>query len=274
MRRFAEFLDGVGLLACAAIHPSHITAYVATLFQYQQKTVEMTLCHLRGFFRFLYLQGQHPHDLSNAVPRIRCTVQPHIPSVWTREEVERLLAVVDRGNPCGKRDYAMLLLVARLGVRVGDLRDLRLDHLDWEAKRIVLPQAKTGQVVSLPLLEDVGWALIEYLQTGRPPVASPYVFVRHHAPFEPFGPDNNLSHVIAKYMRLAQIPIPAGKKHGLHSLRHTLASALLEQHTPLPTIAEILGHLDARTTSIYLKVDIAQLRQCALDPEEVAHATV
>lgn len=122
--------------------------------------------------------------------------------------------------------------------------------------------------MTYPLLDDIGWALIDYLQHGRPQTASPFVFVRHGAPFEQFGKHANLHHIITTYTRRAGIPVPRGP-HGMHSLRHTLASALLEQHTPLPVIADILGHLSTQSTQVYLHVDLGALRRCALDPEEV-----
>jgi len=94
---------------------------------------------------------------------------------------------------------------------------------------------------SLPLLPDVGWAIIDYLKNGRPKVDSPYVFLRHLAPLEPFSDDDRLHQIVVKYMKLAHIPCSPQKKKGMHSLRHTLASRLLEAHTPLPVISDILG---------------------------------
>lgn len=119
--------------------------------------------------------------------------------------------------------------------------------------------------MSLPLLPDVGWAIIGYLKEGRPSVDSPYVFLRHLAPLEPFSDEDRLHQIIIKYMRLAKIPISPHKRKGMHSLRHTLATRLLAENTPLPIISDILGHADTDSTAVYLKVDIDQLRRCALD---------
>jgi len=253
--------------------PAVISAFLTTQLEFRQKTVQMITYYLRTLLRFLYLQEYLPADLSGDVPHVRVIHQRRIPSTWRAEDVTRLLAAVDRGNPTGKRDYAILVLVTRLGLRVGDIRELRLEHFHWETHQLVFPQAKTGQVVSLPLLDEIGWAVIDYLQHGRPQTEARQVFVRHKAPFGPFGPNNNLYHLIDGYRQRAGIALPTEQRHGLHSLRHTLASALLEQQTPLSTIAAILGHLDSSSTKVYLKVDLAHLRQCALDPEEVLHAT-
>ena len=267
LRAFVDYLATLGV-APEGISSQHLSNYTATLIGYHAKTVAATLTTIRTFLRFLYYAGYHAQDLSGAVPRLRSGHYERLPSIWPADAVQRLLVAVDRGNPTGKRDYAILLLAARLGMRVGDIKALMLSALQWDTKTIVCVQQKTGRPVTYPLLDDVGWALIDYLQHGRPLTASPYVFVRHSAPFEPFGKHVNLHHIITTYTRRAGIPVPRGP-HGMHSLRHTLASALLEQHTPLPVIADILGHLSTQSTQVYLHVDLDALRRCALDPEEV-----
>jgi site-specific recombinase XerD len=123
----------------------------------------------------------------------------------------------------------------------------------------------------LPLVQDVGWAVIDYLKYGRPKVGTPCIFVRHLAPFLPFSEGDHLSQIIAKYMKLAHIPISSKKRLGMHSLRHTLASLLLENDTPLAIISDVLGHVSTESTAIYLKVDIKKLKECPLYLEEGAH---
>lgn len=200
------------------------------------------------------------------MPTVKARKQNRIPSVWTKENVEKLIQAIDRGNPAGKRDYAIILLAARLGIRTIDIKRLKLTDLNWAESQIELQVSKTGAMAHLPLLPDVGWAIIEYLKNGRPKVASPYVFLRHLAPLEPFSDEDRLHQIIIKYMRIARIPISPNKKKGMHSLRHTLASRLLAEKTPLPIISDILGHASTESTAVYLKIDVQQLRQCALDP--------
>lgn len=267
LHAFADYLAGHGV-SPNTIAADHISRYTATLVGHHAHSVATILSPVRTFLKFLYLEGYHTQDLSASVPRIRWSYHTRIPTVWPRDAVERLLRAVDRGNPTGKRDYAILLLAARLGMRIGDIKALTLSALQWDKNTISWVQQKTRRPISYPLLDDVGWALIDYLQNGRPPTASPHVFVRHRAPFEPYGHDTKLGYLIATYARRAGIPVPR-ERHGMHSLRHTLASRLLEQHTPLPVIAEILGHLSTQSTRVYLHVDLDALRQCALDPEEV-----
>jgi site-specific recombinase XerD len=146
---------------------------------------------------------------------------------------------------------------------------LKLNDLNWNTKTIEVHQSKTGGHISYPILNDIGWALIDYLKNGRPNTESPFIFTRLVAPYEAFGENANLHNIISKYTRLAGIKIPRGARHGMHSLRHTLASTLLEQGTPLPVISAILGHLNSKSTNIYLQRGISGLKQCALDPEEV-----
>ena len=226
------------------------------------------LTPVRTFLRFLHQAGLHPDDLSGAVPRLRSGHYERLPSVWPADAVPRVLAAVDRGNPTGQRDYAILLLAARLGMRVGDIKALPLTALHWDTQTIEWVQQQTGRPMCLPLLADIGWALIDYLQHGRPATPVPEIFVRHRAPFEAFGPHAHRHTLVAKYIRRAEMPVPRGS-HGLHALRHGLASTLLEAETPLPVIAEILGHVSTPSTQVYLPVDSEALRRCALDPEEV-----
>lgn len=168
----------------------------------------------------------------------------------------------------GKRNYAIILLACRLGLRISDIKKLTFGNFRWEDKQLVFVQSKTRAGVSLPLIQDVGWAVIDYLKYGRPNVETPYVFIRHLAPFLPFSEDDHLHQMIVKYMRLAHIPISSKKRVGMHSLRHTLASLLLENNTPLPTISDVLGHIDTESTAVYLKVDIKKLKECPLDIKE------
>ena len=267
--KFLSFLESKGGLICADISARDLNDYINTLLGYSYKTVEQQLCALRSFLRYLHSNQLHPQDLTETIPSIKARKQNRIPSVWTPDHVTKLLEAIDRGNPAGKRDYAMILLVARLGLRTIDLKRLKLENLNWQENRISLIQSKTSRELNLPLLPDVGWAIIDYLKNGRPKVESPYVFLRHLAPLEPFADEDRLHQIIVKYMRLAKIPISPQKKKGMHSLRHTLASKLLQENTPLSVISDILGHVSSDSTSVYLKVDVDMLRECALNPEGV-----
>ena len=263
--RFLSFLESQAALQIDQLEKTHIPDYITTLAGYGYKTVELQLCGLRCFLRFIHQNQWHTEPLVDVVPSIKARKQTRIPSAWKPEDVEKLIAAIDRGNPAGKRDYAMILLAARLGMRTIDIKRLQLSDLHWSDSRLEIRMSKTGKALTLPILPDVGWAIIEYLKNGRPKVDSPYVFLRHLAPLIPFSDEDRLNQIIAKYMRLAHIPISPHKKRGMHSLRHTLATKLLAENTPLPIISDILGHANTDSTAVYLKVDINQLRRCALD---------
>ena len=250
-----------------ALSPEAMTAFTKTLMGYSYKMVEYVLCAVRAFLRFLHGEKVIASDLSGSLPCMQSRKQTRIPSVWDKDDLLKLLAAIDRGNPSGKRDYAIILLTARLGLRCIDVKHLTFSNFNWSENYLEFMQSKTGKPVRLPLLKDVGWAVIDYLKNGRPASGSPYVFLRHAAPIKPFSDEDHLRQMIVKYARLAKIPVSEKKKVGMHSLRHTLATALMEQHTPLQEIADILGHQSTETTPTYLKSSLSLLRECALSPE-------
>ena len=269
--RFLHYLESRGV-SISEIQPSTVSAFALSLATLKPMTLARVMSSLRSFFRYLCTRGLVPGDLAEQVPTVRVRRDARIPSVWKSGDVEALVNVVDRSSPCGKRDYAILLLAARLGMRVGDIRTLRLEHLLWDQARIEIQQGKTGTPLSLPLTEEIGHAIIAYLRHGRPPTHYREVFLRANAPFQPFSCNNNLHHIITAYRRRAGIVLPKLSRRGMHSLRHTVASRLFESGTPLETISDLMGHLSTETTRLYTKVDVAALRSVAIDPEELTHA--
>ena len=238
----------------------------------QPKTVARIVSDMRSFLRFLAMRGILQKDLSVELPKIRVPRDATIPSVWDQELIVRLLGAVDRSSPKGKRDYAILLLAGRLGLRAGDIRTLKLDNLRWAESTIEITQAKTSTPLTLPLTNEVGEALIDYLKSGRPQTAHREVFLKAKPPFDPFRQDTHLHHIVTYWRELAGIRFRTPQKRGIHSLRHTLATRLLEKGTPFTTIAEILGHTSLESTRIYAKADVEALRSVALDPEGVNRA--
>ena len=124
--------------------------------------------------------------------------------------------------------------------------------------------------MQLPLLKDVGWAVIDYIRHGRPASDCPQVFVRHHAPIGPFSDQDHLHQILVKHARAAHVPVSDKRRHGMHSLRHSLATRLMEDGTPVEQIADILGHLSVQSTGVYLKSSLGLLAKCALDPDAPA----
>lgn len=267
LSRFSEYLSKQQLKDIGELNSEHILGFINTLAGTTKATIHCTTCSLRVLLRYLYQEKFLNKDLSYVVPRIKIDKTSRIPSAYSKEEVQKLLDSVDRGNPKGKRDYAMLLLASRLGMRAGDICGLSFKNIDWEHNEIQLIQEKTKESILLPLLPEVGSAIIDYLKHGRPITESTTIFMRHICPITPLTPPT-LHSIVWNYLQLAGVRVPEGKKHGPHALRHSLASALLEENTPLPIIAEVLGHTTTETTSIYLKIDVNHLRSCALDISE------
>lgn len=265
--RFLDYAVSQEVQSCREITLILINNYINTLAGYTYKTVEQNLCSLRAFFRFLYQNEIIDTDFSAKIPMIQARKQNRIPSVWSAEDLKKLIEAIDRGSPMGKRDYAIIILACRLGLRCADIKNLKMEDFHWEDKKLIFVQSKTRTPLSLPLTPEIGWVVIDYLKYGRPKVDTKNVFVRHMAPFLPFSKENHLCQIIKKYMRLAHLPT-LKKKTGMHSLRHTLASVLLERNTPLPLISDILGHVDTESTAVYLKVDIKKLKECPLELKE------
>jgi site-specific recombinase XerD len=266
--RFMDYIAAQNITNCKEINLTLINSYIKTLAGYTYKTVEQNICSMRSFFRFLLEEKEVTIDFAAKTPMVQARKQTRIPSVWTKDELKKLIASIDLGSPQGKRDYAIILLACCLGMRCTDIKRLTMENFRWEEKKLVFTQSKTKTSISLPLTREVGWAVIDYLKYGRPKIDSPYVFVRHMAPFGSFAEGDHLTQIIKKYMRLAHLPA-LKKKRGMHSLRHTMASVLLEQETPLAIISDILGHIDTDSTAVYLKVDMKKLRECSLSFEEV-----
>jgi integrase len=263
-----EFLAFIGARGgLGALDGAVIGAFVATLAGYQPKTVEHKLCAVRSLLRFAASEGLTCEAVLATVPAAKSSRQARVPSVWRPGDVTKVLEAIDRGNPSGKRDYAIVLLIARLGLRGVDVRRLRFSDLDWAGNRVSVVQAKTGRRVWLPLLKDVGWAIIDYVRDGRPDSGCEQVFLRHTAPIGPFSDQDHLHQILVKHARVARVALGEERRHGMHSLRHTLATRLMEDGTPVEQIADILGHQSVESTGVYLKSSLGLLAQCALDPD-------
>jgi len=266
--QFVAFLDTRAGLA--RLDAAGVQAFVATLAGYQFKTVEQKLCAVRSFLKFASGEGLVEAGVVEAVPSVKSRKQTRIPSIWDPGEVMKILEAVDRGNPCGKRDYAIILLITRLGLRSIDVKRLEFSDFDWPGNRLCVVQSKTGHKIWLPLLKDVGWAVIDYIRAGRPVSDARQVFIRHTAPIVAFSDQDHLHQILLKYARVAHVRVGEQRRHGMHSLRHTLATRLMEDGTPVEQIADILGHQSVQSTGVYLKSSLGLLSRCALDPDQPA----
>ena len=268
IRQFYEFLTTQKIRGINEISAQTLSAYVASLQGDSPIYIKHRLATLRFYFRFLHQNEILQCDWSLAVPQVNAPQNLNVPALWEESELKYLLKSIDRGSPSGKRDYAIILLVIQLGLRISDVSNLRLDNLKWERHELEWVQHKTGNRVILPLTEDVGWAIIDYIRYGRPNVESPFVFLTTNAPYTQIQ-KNSIGCILDRCRKRAGIDKKIGTTGGMHSLRHALARRLLEQGTPLSTVANIMGHTSYESTAPYLKVDIEGLRDCTLSIKEV-----
>src|SRR5665648_221259 len=266
---FLIYLDSVHVSSSDEITLDHIGDFIATYDTSAVKYVGTILYVLRNYLSFLYQNGFICCNFSSMLPKIRVMRNSSIPYAWKKEDVMKLLNAIDREDPKGKRDYAVILMIIRLGLRISDIRSMKLSSLNWNRKTVSLSMQKTKQPIELPLIDDIGWAVIDYLRNGRPSTACENLFVSHRPPYKAFGETETFHKSMHSYMVKAGIKVPLNEHNGMHSLRSTLARNMLEAQAPLLVISETLGHQNINTTSIYLKIDIGGLRKCALDPEEV-----
>tara|TARA_R110002033_G_scaffold91473_3_gene141042 strand:+ start:300 stop:1532 length:1233 start_codon:yes stop_codon:yes gene_type:complete len=236
---------------------------VLTFISSVQNCKDKYLNTIRLFCRFLYQQKYIDRNVEYVIGRNNYPIREKLPSVYNADEIKRIENTVEQSSAVGKRDYAMLLLTTRLGLRSSDIAGLTFCNLNWDGNLISLEQYKTKKIVELPLLTDVGEALINYLRYGRPISDLQQVFLTANAPYRPVN-RMIINGAVSRTIIASGVDIK-GRKFGPHAMRHTLASQLLRNGTSLPVISETLGHSDTQVTMNYLRIDIKSLMQCALD---------
>ena len=254
------------LTSWRSLSETDLPAYIQSLGGSARDTRRTAFYSVKAMLRLLFLLGYLPTALHERTPRFFSPQDGPLHPIWPPNEVKAVLSAVDRSRVTGKRDYAILLLAARLGLRACDIRALRLDDLCWERSCLELVQQKSGVPLALPLPEDVGEALIDYLRNARPTTSYREIFLRALAPFAPLHPHAKFHGEVMKYRQRAGLPV--APRRGLHSLRHTLATRLLDGGVSLPGIAAVLGHGDVESTRAYLRISHPALRQAAIDPDE------
>jgi integrase/recombinase XerD len=260
--RFLEDRFGSKALKLSMLRARDVVGFVQQeASQLSPKRAKLLTSALRSFFLYLRYSGKTTLDLSAAVPSVANWSMPSIPRGIASEQVRRLLSGIDRGTGIGRRDYAILLLLARLGLRSGEVALLELDDIDWQGGCLSV-HGKGGRRTQLPLPTDVGEAIVAYLRHGRPPCATNRrVFLRAKAPIRGFLSQCAVGSVVRHALLRAGIEAPTT---GCHQFRHALATQMLRQGASLAEIGGLLGHRNPQTTKIYTKVDLDALRTLAL----------
>lgn len=264
--KFTKYIKKDGINYISKLSNKNILDYILKLNHYSQGTKYGIASKLRIFFRFMYVNKFTTKDFSLVIPQMKINHNNKISrTILSTDEINKTIKAIDTSAKFGKRDYAIILLLAKLGLRFSDIKNLKFENINWQMNIINVVQHKTKKIVTLPLLENIGTAIIDYIKNERPNVASKYIFL--NSSNINFSEKESFNHVVKKYLKLANIDISERKYIGTYSLRHSLASSLLQKRVPLSTISAILGHSDINNTAIYLKVDVESLRECCLDLE-------
>ena len=265
LRRFASmFLSeqcGDRLRRLSKLRAPDVTGFVQRhAHQYGPAEAKHLVASTRSFLRYLHYKGLVDADLSLAVPKVASWSLATLPKHLSASQVRQVLHHCDRSTPRGRRNYAILLLLARLGLRAGEVVGLTLDDIDWENARIKVC-GKCGKWAQLPLPADVARAIACYLRRDRPSCACRHVFIRDYAPICGLGRATAISKIVK--CALAKAGVVSARK-GAHLLRHSLATDMLRKGASLDEIGEVLRHSSPDTTAIYAKVDLNSLRRLAL----------
>jgi integrase/recombinase XerD len=267
----SEMLDFAGFEGDPArlhsIGPREIETFVRKVgARVSRASLQHTVAHLRSFLRFLAGRGLVVNGLDTQIDTPRLYRGECLPRSLSWEVVRAFLAAIDRSTPMGKRDYGMFLLIATYGLRTCEVAALQLDDIHWRAKQLHVARSKTKTPLLLPLTEEVGASVVDYLRYARPELAYREVFLRVRAPAGPLRP-TAVTEAFQGWVRRSGLPIPY---QGPHCLRHSLAVHLLRQGAPLKTIGDLLGHRSIESTCVYLRLHVEDLRDVALSlPQEM-----
>lgn len=263
--QFSAYLKRIGIDDLTKLSPTVLSGFVA---EYGQRVAWTTLRNacgtLRVLLRYLHREGVLAKDFSSLVEFPQSYRHASIPRSISWEQVEQVLAGIDRRSVSGKRDYAMLLLLATYGLRACEVAALTLDDIDWHNERLKIRNRKAGNTTTYPLSAVVGVAIVDYLKNGRPATTHREIFMRTAAPLAPIGH----AAVVARaghFIRKANINVP---RPGSHVLRHSCVQRLLNAHFSLKHIGDYIGHRNASSTQIYSKIAIEQLREIAIGDGE------
>jgi integrase/recombinase XerD len=261
VRSFLEDRFGDGPVKLSHLCASDVVRFVQRQApRLHQKRAKLLTTALRSFLQYARYLGKTKLDLAAAVPVVANWSMSSIPRAIAADQVRQLLASIDRCTAIGCRDYAILLLLARLGLRSGEVTFLELDDIDWKLGKLSV-RGKSGQRSDLPLSTEVGKAIAAYLRHGRPQSTSRRVFLRAKAPIRGFLGQSGVGSIVRHRLLRAGLDAPT---FGAHQFRHGLATELLRQGASLSEIGELLGHRSPETTKIYIKVDLEALRTLAL----------
>ena len=259
--------DEKGYSNFSPLSRNDVQDFVLYIRRRRQGRLDHIVYSIRYFLLFLKEKGIIATDLTSAL-YLPAQKARKILAGFTHEEVDLILAQVNRDTPIGKRDYAILLLGRNTGLRIGDIIKLKLMDIDWRYGEVSVTQRKTGRPLVLPLEKDSEFAIIDYIRSGRPRCDLPFLFLRHNAPSAVLS-QQVVTTIFTRYGTAAGISHVSGDGKTFHGLRRSLANWMLEADVPLTTISQVLGHHDLSSASLYLSIDEKNLKKCALSIEKI-----
>lgn len=266
--RYFLFLSSNGHLTIGTVSTIDIRQFIVEASSFRPKSMDDVVTTLKKIHMFLRSKGMLDILFESVLfaPRARDRkIQPCISS----DEIKRILERVDTDSGIGKRDYAILQLGICSGLRAGDIANLKLADMDWRNSEIHLIQGKTKQVLALPLDENAGNAMIDYILHGRPVSESQFMFLRSFAPYQQFHDGVSISCIFRKYLKKADIPHVNGDGKTFHGFRRTLGTEMVVQGIPVTTVSQVLGHRSIESAKQYISLDIGGLKQCALSLKSI-----
>lgn len=265
-KKHFKFLADKGILNPADITFEYVYDYFNSMNKdYSKQTIASTQSTIRDIYNWLYDSKYISFSGDSVLPYIKRNPRDKLISYYSKEEIDQLLSCIDTNTNYGKCVYSIITILAHLGLRAGDIIRLKFSDIDWNHNRIEIIQQKTDNPLSLPLVDEVKYPLIDYIKNARPEsIDTDYIFITINTPYLRYKSSSAIHRMVTESMRIAGIEFE-GRHHGPHSLRHSLATSLMNENVPLSAISSILGHQSTMATEVYLTVDETHLKELSLE---------
>ena len=267
LEKFFTYLKNNGITTLKDIKIQTIYNFVNSIDKekYAKYTIYNIQYHLKNFFQYMHEKRNYGFSGNDIFPKIAKVDRVKLPSYYTMDEINQILNQVDRNKKRGKRDFAILLLAIVYGLRNSDIIRLKYENILWNENKLEIIQYKTKKLLELPLTDNVKYAILDYLKNARPQVKTDYIFLPTKPPYNYIDKENASSLYKSVSFYIKKAGLNNGRKQGLHSLRHSMASNMLKNNIEISTISSVLGHSSVDVTNIYLSIDENQLRKLALE---------
>jgi len=267
---FLSYLYENDIRNISELSQEDISQYINSKTTSTYTTKKTIAYNLRGMLNWLYDTDAIAFNGLEVFPQIRYPGRKFISSCYSNDEIQKIMDSVNTDTVAGKHDYLVLCLLVYYGLRVSDILALSFDNIDWDNGVISIIQQKTQKMLTLPLIAEVKYPLIDYLKNARPNVTDSHILITLCAPYTAYAKNQSLQRIVVKYMDKAGIDY-SNKHHGTHALRHSLAGSLLNENVPISAISGVLGHGSISTTDQYLELDETGLEKLSLEVPNVSN---